>query len=199
MGEPKVPKRGRSQPHSNGAGGKGKLSRDPRLRRCGAGVSAVAAVAAWAAAAAAFEGTLPALREGSAAAGATAAAMVEVARAVGMAAAVTAVARAVEERAVARLKLVSFMDISINVEKIKTAVRLCPDIVKLDLSLFNCSSYYQNIMQDDSLLGHGIRRRDNMLGDAERTWVDILFDFINLKDLEAVYLDDSRAFRYNIR
>ena len=105
-----------------------------------------------------------------------------------------------EERAGAKLKLVSFMDISINVEKIKTAVRLCPDIIKLDLSLFNCSSYYQNITQDDSLLGHGIRRRDNMLADdAERTWVDILFDFINLKDLEAVYLDDSPAFRYNIR
>ena len=102
-----------------------------------------------------------------------------------------------EERAGERLKLISFMDISVNVEKIKTAVRLCPDIVKLDLSMFNCSSYYQNITQDNSLLGHGIGQQ--MLTDTERSWVDILFDFKNLKDLEAVYLDDSQEFRYNIR
>ena len=104
-----------------------------------------------------------------------------------------------EERAEAGLKLVSFMDISANVEKIKTAAKLCPNIVKLDLSMFNFSSYYENITQDNSLLGYGLEPHSSAVGDTEHSWVDQLFSFKNLKDLEAVFLDDSPAFLNNIR
>ena len=105
-----------------------------------------------------------------------------------------------QERVWAGLRLVSFMDISTNVEKIKTAAKLCPNIVKLDLSMFNFSSYYENITQDNSLLGYGIEA--NSLaggGGSEQNWVDELFSFKNLKDFEAVFLDDSSSFLNNIR
>ena len=104
-----------------------------------------------------------------------------------------------EEKMGAGLRLVSFMDISTNVEKIKTAAKLCPDIVKLDLSMFNFSSYYENITQDNSLLGYGIEASSSAEGETEHSWVDQLFSFKHLKDLEAVFLDDSPAFLNNIR
>ena len=104
-----------------------------------------------------------------------------------------------ERMGVGGLRLVSFMDISTNVEKIKTAAKLCPDIVKLDLSMFNFSSYYENITQDNSLLGYGIEASSSAEGETEHSWVDQLFSFKHLKDLEAVFLDDSPAFLNNIR
>ena len=45
-----------------------------------------------------------------------------------------------DERPVVLLFLVSFMNVRYNVEKIRTAAKLYPDIVKLDLSMFNFSS-----------------------------------------------------------
>lgn len=104
-----------------------------------------------------------------------------------------------ERMGTGELRLVSFMDISTNVEKIKTAAKLCPDIVKLDLSMFNFSSYYENITQDNSLLGYGIEASSSAEGETEHSWVDQLFSFKHLKDLEAVFLDDSPAFLNNIR
>ena len=72
-------------------------------------------------------------------------------------------------------------------------------VVKLDLSMFNFSSYYENITQDNSLLGYGIEASSSAEGETEHGWVDQLFSFKHLKDLEAVFLDDSPAFLKNIR
>ena len=95
----------------------------------------------------------------------------------------------------AELRLAHFMDISTTIEKIETAARLCPDISKIDLSMFNFSSYYESITQE-MWGGHGAGPGHSA---ADGHWVDVLFSFKKLKDFEVVFLDDSSHFTANIR
>ena len=90
-----------------------------------------------------------------------------------------------------KLNLVHLMDISTTLEKLEAAAKYCPNLVKLELSMFNFSSYY-----DDIALNMGDVRHDS---ENRCHWIDLIFSFKHLKDIELQFMDDNEEFKNNIR
>jgi len=86
------------------------------------------------------------------------------------------------------LKLTFLCDTRLTVEKLEVARRLCPDITKLDISMFNFSfdeqEFLIGVANDES------RSQEDKFGKSS----SMFFEFSRLRDLEVQYLDDSRAF-----
>ena len=79
----------------------------------------------------------------------------------------------------------------LSLEKLEAAAKYCPNLVKLELSMFNFSSYY-----DDIALNMGDVRHDS---ENRCHWIDLIFSFKHLKDIELQFMDDNEEFKNNIR
>ena len=72
-----------------------------------------------------------------------------------------------------KLKLVHIMDISTTLDKLEAAAIYCPNLVKLELSMFNFSSYYDDIVTNMMELRPNTENRCH--------WIDLIFSFKHLK------------------
>jgi hypothetical protein len=84
------------------------------------------------------------------------------------------------------LQLKLLCDTRLTLDKLEVTRRLCPKIVKLDISMFNFSL-------DDQDEGAANPQGPSMMSAA------MYFEFPELRDLEVQYLDDSKAFRTSIQ
>eukprot|EP00092_Neocalanus_flemingeri_P000587 GFUD01000623.1.p1 GENE.GFUD01000623.1~~GFUD01000623.1.p1 ORF type:complete len:689 (-),score=173.31 GFUD01000623.1:19-1851(-) len=93
-----------------------------------------------------------------------------------------------------QLQLLLLMDSSLTMDKLEVANRICPRIVKLDISMFNFS-----FAQQDFLIG-ALSNQDNSSQEERlNRSSNFIFNFTDLKDLEVQYMDDSRAFNTSIQ
>jgi hypothetical protein len=92
-----------------------------------------------------------------------------------------------------RLNLTFLCDTRLTVEKLEVARRICSDISKLDISMFNFSFDEQEFLI-------GVANDEvNPLEDKFGRSSSMFFDFRFLRDLEVQYLDDSKAFNQCIK
>ena len=83
------------------------------------------------------------------------------------------------------------MDISTTIEKLEAAATYCPNLVKLELSMFNFSSYYEDIATNMMEVRPNTENRHH--------WIDLIFSFKRLRDIELQFMDDNKEFEHNIR
>merc|ERR1712059_206794 len=92
-----------------------------------------------------------------------------------------------------RLNLAFLCDTRLTVDKLEVARRTCPNISKLDISMFNFSFDEQEFLI-------GVANDEvNPLEDKFGRSSSMFFDFRLLKDPEVQYLDDSRSFNLCIK
>jgi len=95
------------------------------------------------------------------------------------------------------LRLNSVMDTSTTLDKLQVTQRICPDIHKLDISMFNFS-----FAEEDFVLGAQRGSGGGRVKDKNH-WLtqacNIIFNLKDLKDLEVEFMDDSQGFTSCIR
>ena len=89
-----------------------------------------------------------------------------------------------------KLKLAHFLDINTTLDSLHSAVEFCPNISKIDLSMYNFSSFHN---EDDMDTGY-----DSSVTE-KKYWLNTIFSFQHLRDFETQFMDDSPLFKLKMR
>jgi len=93
-----------------------------------------------------------------------------------------------------KLKLGFLMDSCLTIDKLEVANRICPEMKKMDVSMFNFS-----FAEMDFHAGPSYGRMANPEEESLSKSNNLIFNFTHLKDLEVQYMDDSPAFQVSIK
>jgi len=93
-----------------------------------------------------------------------------------------------------QLKLMFLMDSCLTIDKLEVANRICPEMTKMDISMFNFSFAEMDFNAGTSY-GRMATPEEECLSKSN----NLIFNFIQLKDLEVQYMDDSPAFQSSIK
>jgi len=93
-----------------------------------------------------------------------------------------------------QLKLVFLMDSCLTIDKLEIANKICPDMTKMDISMFNFS-FAEIDFHAGPNYGRMITPEEESLSRSN----NLIFNFTQLRDLEVQYMDDSPAFQNSIR
>jgi len=92
------------------------------------------------------------------------------------------------------LGLTFLMDSCLTLDKLEVANRICPKISRLEISMFNFS-----IIETDFVAFASPNYMNSSQDDRLKKSINLIFNFPELVNLEAQYMDDSKAFNTSIQ